>query len=125
MDEVRRKARRRQVKASLDPRDARGLLFVRTLADLCRLVAEFRKASRLIGLVPTMGALYEDRVSLVKGALDRGDVPVTGAGITEGLCGPLIRPLQFLPQNVKVIGAGDNRLCGAVGRHSGARREFP
>lgn len=64
------------------------LAIVRTVADLRRLVAEFRKAGRTIGLVPTMGALHEGHVSLVKGALDRGDVPVTSIFVNPTQFGP-------------------------------------
>jgi pantoate--beta-alanine ligase len=64
------------------------LAIVRTVADLRRCVGEFRKAGRTIGLVPTMGALHEGHVSLVKGALDRGDVPVTSIFVNPTQFGP-------------------------------------
>ena len=77
-----------QVNTSSDPIEDTGLLVVRTVADLRRCVAEFRKAGRTIGLVPTMGALHEGHVSLVKGALDRGDVPVTSIFVNPTQFGP-------------------------------------
>ncbi len=81
-----------QVKTSIDPiqdpGQDHGLLVVRTVADLRRTVADFRKAGRTIGLVPTMGALHEGHVSLVRGALDRGDVPVTSIFVNPTQFGP-------------------------------------
>ena len=67
---------------------ANDLAIVRTVADLRRAVADLRKAGRTIGLVPTMGALHEGHVSLVKGALDRGDVPVTSIFVNPTQFGP-------------------------------------
>lgn len=65
-----------------------GLIVVRTVADLRSAVASFRKRGRTIGLVPTMGALHEGHVSLVTGALDRGDVPVTSIFVNPTQFGP-------------------------------------
>jgi pantoate--beta-alanine ligase len=65
-----------------------NLHVVRTVADLRRAVAAFRGAGRTIGLVPTMGALHDGHVSLVQGALDRGDVPVTSIFVNPTQFGP-------------------------------------
>ena len=49
------------------------LAIVRTVAELRHAVAAYRAAGRTVGLIPTMGALHEGPVSLVAGALARGD----------------------------------------------------
>jgi pantoate--beta-alanine ligase len=66
----------------------KALTVVRTVADLRRAVGEFRAASRTIGMIPTMGALHEGHVSLVQGAVDRGDVPVASIFVNPTQFGP-------------------------------------
>jgi len=66
----------------------KALTVVRTVADLRRAIAEHRSTGRTIGLVPTMGALHEGHISLVKGALDRGDVPVASIFVNPTQFGP-------------------------------------
>ena len=65
-----------------------ALIVVRTVADLRRAVGDFRKAGRTVGLIPTMGALHAGHVSLVQGALDRGDVPVASIFVNPTQFGP-------------------------------------
>ena len=101
-----------QVNTSSDPIEDTGLLVVRTVADLRRCVAEFRKAGRTIGLVPTMGALHEGHVSLVKGALDRGDVPVTSI---------FVNPTQFGPKEYLSAYTRDEEGDFAKLREAGCR----
>ncbi|MDP2329112.1 MAG: pantoate--beta-alanine ligase [Reyranella sp.] len=66
----------------------KDLTIVRTVADLRREVAAFRTAGRTIGLVPTMGALHEGHISLVRGALGHSDVPVTSIFVNPTQFGP-------------------------------------
>ena len=64
------------------------LAIVRTVAELRHAVAAYKTTGRTIGLVPTMGALHEGHVSLVAGALARGDAPVASIFVNPTQFGP-------------------------------------
>ena len=66
----------------------KALTVVRTVADLRRAIAEHRATRQTIGLIPTMGALHEGHLSLVRAALDHGDVPVASIFVNPTQFGP-------------------------------------
>ena len=61
---------------------------VRTIADLRRHIARWRKDDERIGLVPTMGALHQGHMALVRAARDECDRVVASI---------FVNPKQFAP----------------------------
>jgi len=83
---------------------------VRTVADLRRQVAEWRKANQPVALVPTMGALHDGHLSLVRLARERADRVVVSL---------FVNPTQFAPHEdfdaYPRNEAADAALLGAEG----------
>ena len=66
----------------------RPLPIVRTVADLRAQVAEWRNGGRKIALVPTMGALHEGHLSLVRRGLDVADKVIVTLFVNPKQFGP-------------------------------------
>lgn len=80
------------------------------IADMSSLAESLRREGRRIGLVPTMGALHEGHLSLVRLARTEADVTVVSS---------FVNPIQFGPaedfSRYPRDDARDERLCEAEG----------
>jgi pantoate--beta-alanine ligase len=86
------------------------LPIVRTVADLRAAVRAWRKSGLSVGLVPTMGALHEGHLSLVRAAKERCDRVVASL---------FVNPRQFAPhedfERYPRDEAGDSALLASPG----------
>lgn len=90
--------------------ETRAPVVVTTAADLRREVAEARRQRLTVGLVPTMGALHEGHVSLIRAARGRNDYVVVSIFVNPTQFGPK-EDLSRYPRPF----ADDVRLCAANG----------
>lgn len=92
----------------------RDLPIVRRVADLRRRIAEFRAAAEAVGLVPTMGALHEGHLSLVRRAKADNDRVLATIFVNPTQFGPN-EDLKAYPRDeagdaAKLAGAGCDLL---------------
>jgi pantoate--beta-alanine ligase len=83
---------------------------VRTIKELRRAISGFRKAGESVALVPTMGALHDGHLALVRLALKKADRAVVSI---------FVNPAQFAPNEDLARyprdEAGDRRKLASVG----------
>lgn len=95
--------------AARSSRDATGLRTVRTVTDLREAVRGWRREGLSVGLVPTMGAIHDGHLSLVRALQDRCERVVVSLFVNPTQFGPN-EDIATYPANEELDAA---RLAGA------------
>ena len=82
----------------------------KTVEETRKLVKDWKKQGKTIGLVPTMGFLHEGHASLIKRCREENDIVVVSDFVNPTQFGPT-EDLEAYPRDVE----RDSRLCESLG----------
>ena len=82
----------------------------KTVEETRKLVKEWKKQGKTIGLVPTMGFLHEGHASLIKRCREENDIVVVSDFVNPTQFGPT-EDLEAYPRDFE----RDSRLCESLG----------